>query len=167
MLGIESKTNCSLARHEVKCSLGRVIRGIFAGQFSSFVCHGCAGLPSGFLGCPLCVMPNENGSWHEMGNMGVYQIVSRSKYRLSRIHTQDTQSIQDLCIQIVSPWMLFQPRSCPDHGSLIADVGCSSSLCSTSIAQQRLPGVFGRNLGIQNEASLGEIKQQTVFLVKK
>ena len=45
MLGIERKTNCSLARHEVKCSLGRVIRGIFAGQFSSFVCHGCAGLP--------------------------------------------------------------------------------------------------------------------------
>lgn len=176
MLGIEKQPNCSLARHEVKCSLGCVIRGIFAGQFSSFVCHGCAGLPSGFLGCPLCVMPNENPSdpgcvsnciknpntdypGHIPGS--VYQNLDN----LDMYPGKSTFGSDTFPGYTIYPF--FQPRSCPDHGRLIADVGCSSSLCSTSIAQQRLPGVFGRNLGIQNEASLGEIKQQAVLLVQK
>ena len=83
--------------------------------------------------------------------MGVYQIVSRSKCRISRIHNLSRICVSKLypgypkCLALdEGPMDVLRLRPCPDHGRFIADVGCSSSLCSASIAQQRLPCILAQ-----------------------
>ena len=114
------------------------------------------------LGCrrvlrlPRGVMPNEKGlSCHEMENGCVSNCIKIQIQNIQDTHPGYTiypGSVYQNCIQDIhkclaldeGPMDVLRLRPCPDHGRFIADVGCSSSLCSASIAQQRLPCILAQ-----------------------